>query len=50
MPRLSPLDRLRKICFALPEAMEKTAWSAPTFAARLLPMNLQFKSVMPAIF
>ncbi len=31
MPRLKPIDRLRKICLALPEATEKLAWSEPTF-------------------
>ena len=31
MPRLKPIDRLRKICLALPEASEKLAWSEPTF-------------------
>jgi hypothetical protein len=31
MPRLAPLDRLRRICLALPEATEKEAWGEPTF-------------------
>ena len=31
MPRLKPIDRLRKISLALPEASEKLAWSEPTF-------------------
>ena len=31
MPRLKPIDRLRKLCLALPEATEKLAWSEPTF-------------------
>jgi hypothetical protein len=26
-----PVDRLRKICLALPEATEKTAWGEPTW-------------------
>lgn len=28
---MKELDRVRKICLALPEAYEKVAWSAPTF-------------------
>ena len=31
MPRRKPIDRLREICLALPEATEKAAWSEPTF-------------------
>ena len=31
MPRRKPIDRLREICLALPEATEKSAWSEPTF-------------------
>lgn len=31
MPRQTPLDRLRMICLALPEASEKIAWGEPTF-------------------
>jgi len=27
----TPLARVRRICLALPEAIEKTAWNAPTF-------------------
>lgn len=27
----SPTDRLREICLALPEAVEKTAWGDPTY-------------------
>lgn len=34
MPRSAPLDRLRKICLALPEATEKEAWGEPTFRVR----------------
>lgn len=30
----SPADRLRAICLALPEAMEKEAWGDPTFRVR----------------
>lgn len=30
-PRHDPLDRLRQICLALPEATEKLAWGEPTF-------------------
>lgn len=33
MPRLKPIDRLRKICLALPEATEQLAWGEPTFRA-----------------
>ncbi len=29
-----PLDRLRAICLALPEAAEKEAWGDPTFRVR----------------
>ena len=29
-----PIDRLRKICLALPEAEEKEAWGDPTFRVR----------------
>ncbi|MBA3676843.1 MAG: MmcQ/YjbR family DNA-binding protein [Sphingosinicella sp.] len=29
-----PIDRLRAICLALPEAMEKEAWGDPTFRVR----------------
>lgn len=31
MPRLKPIDRVRKICLALPQATEKLAWGEPTF-------------------
>ncbi len=31
MPRRKPIDRLREICLALPEATEKAAWGEPTF-------------------
>lgn len=34
MPRTKPLDRVRKICLALPEATEKVAWGEPTFRVR----------------
>jgi predicted DNA-binding protein (MmcQ/YjbR family) len=30
----SPIDRVRKICLALPEAHEVEAWEAPTFRVR----------------
>ena len=30
----SPLDRVREICLALPEATEKLAWGEPTFRVR----------------
>lgn len=33
MPK-APLDRLRAICLALPEATEKTTWEIPTFRVR----------------
>lgn len=29
-----PIDRLRTICLALPEAVEKEAWGDPTFRVR----------------
>ena len=29
-----PIDRLRKICLAMPEAEEKEAWGDPTFRVR----------------
>ena len=31
MPMKQPIDRLRAICLALPEAVEKEAWGDPTF-------------------
>ena len=31
---LDPLDRLREICLALPEATEKETWGDPTFRVR----------------
>ena len=34
MPPHDPLDRLREICLALPEAIEKEAWGDPTFRVR----------------
>jgi len=34
MKKAGPIDRLRKICLALPDAMEKIAWGAPTFRVR----------------
>ncbi len=34
MARPSPIDRLRKICLALPDATEKEAWGEPTFRVR----------------
>lgn len=33
MPK-TPIDRLRAICLALPEAVEKEAWGDPTFRVR----------------
>jgi hypothetical protein len=33
MPR-QPINRLRAICLALPEAVEKEAWGDPTFRVR----------------
>src|ERR1700687_6172941 len=33
MPRRTPIDCLRAICLALPEATEKLAWGGPTFRA-----------------
>ena len=34
MPRPSSIDKLRKICLALPDATEKQAWGEPTFRVR----------------
>ncbi len=34
MPRKQPIDRVREICLALPEAFEKEAWGEPTFRVR----------------
>ena len=31
MPKRTPIDHLREICLALPEATEKEAWGNPTF-------------------
>lgn len=30
----TPLERVRRLCLALPEATEKEAWGAPTFRVR----------------
>ena len=32
--KLDALARIRKLCLALPETLEKEAWGAPTFRAR----------------
>jgi len=32
--RATPLERLRSICLALPEAVEKEAWGDPTFRVK----------------
>jgi hypothetical protein len=42
MPPHNPLERLRKLCFALPEVMEKTAWNAPTFRVQGKKMFAMF--------
>lgn len=34
MAKVNPLDRVREICLALPEAHEKVAWGAPTFRVK----------------
>ena len=34
MPGRTPLDRLRRLCLALPEATEVEAWGEPTFRVR----------------
>jgi predicted DNA-binding protein (MmcQ/YjbR family) len=34
MARRNPLERLRAICLALPEATEKETWGEPTFRVR----------------
>jgi predicted DNA-binding protein (MmcQ/YjbR family) len=34
MPRQHPLERLRVLCLALPEATEKETWGSPTFRVR----------------
>jgi predicted DNA-binding protein (MmcQ/YjbR family) len=34
MPSHDPIDRLREICLALPEAAEKETWGDPTFRVR----------------
>jgi hypothetical protein len=34
MPRPGPVDKLRKICLALPDTIEKDAWGEPTFRVR----------------
>jgi hypothetical protein len=41
----SPLPRLRRLCLALPEAHEVTAWGEPTFRVR----NKMFASPARAI-
>jgi predicted DNA-binding protein (MmcQ/YjbR family) len=32
--RIKPLERVRKLCLALPEATEKESWGTPTFRVR----------------
>ncbi len=34
MPRTHPIERIRRICLALPEAAEQETWDAPTFRVR----------------
>jgi hypothetical protein len=34
MPAEDSLDRVRRVCLALPEAFEQEAWGAPTFRVR----------------
>ena len=34
MPPKKPIDRLREICLALPEAEERETWELPTFRVR----------------
>lgn len=34
MPTRTPLDRLRRLCLALPEAHEVEAWGEPTFRVK----------------
>ena len=34
MARKKPIDRVRAICLALPEATEKQAWGEPTFRVK----------------
>ncbi|HET7459040.1 MAG TPA: MmcQ/YjbR family DNA-binding protein, partial [Gemmatimonadaceae bacterium] len=34
MPTLTAIERLRRICLALPEAHEVEAWGEPTFRVR----------------
>ncbi len=34
MPRKNPLEKLRKLCLALPESAEKETWEIPTFRVR----------------
>jgi len=34
MPRTGPIERLRRICLALPEAVERETWESPTFRVR----------------
>ncbi len=35
MPLRKPIDRLREICLALPEATEKVAWGEPQCSASI---------------
>ncbi len=44
MPKRAPIDHLREICLALPEATEKEAWGNPTFRVRD-KMFVKFTSV-----
>lgn len=34
MPAEESLERVRRVCLALPEALEQEAWGAPTFRVR----------------
>jgi predicted DNA-binding protein (MmcQ/YjbR family) len=50
--RLTPLDRLRKICLALPEAEERETWELPTFRVRdkIFAMYVEDEDDRPALW
>ncbi len=50
--RLTPLDRLRGICLALPEAEERETWELPTFRVRdkIYVMYVEDEDDRPALW
>ena len=52
MPRRTPLDRLRELCLALPEAVEQETWEIPTFRvrAKIFAMYVEDEDDRPGIW